>query len=360
MKLKPIEEQVMVITGASSGMGLVTARRAAKRGARLVLVARAEEELKDLVDELRGQGREAVAVAADVTNEEDVKRIAATAVERFGGFDTWANLAGLTIYGSLDEVKPEDHRRLFDINYWGVFNGSMTAAKYLREKGGAIINMGSILSDMPVPFQGTYCASKHAVKAFTSTLRMELHREGAPISVSIIKPSSIDTPLRHHGKNYMSRMPQNPPPAYVPELAAEAILYCAEHPRREIVIGGGGRLNTFLYNLAPGAAERTMRKIMARLETTRERARPRDENSLYSPEPDGKETGGTSPVFKHSVYTQAMLHPVATTVATTAVLGATAAALAWGTRRRRNRRRLASALKAKIPDAHLPRWKGGR
>src|SRR5262245_63925564 len=123
-KLKQVCDQVIVITGASSGIGLTTARMAARRGAKLVLAARSEQTLAQVAEELRALGTEAIHVAADVANPADVKRIAETAVERFGGFDTWINGAGVSIYGPLEQVSGEDHKRLFDTNYWGVVHGS--------------------------------------------------------------------------------------------------------------------------------------------------------------------------------------------------------------------------------------------
>jgi len=167
LMLKPLEVQVIVITGATSGIGLVTAREAAKRGARLVLASRSEDALKDLADEIKEAGGEATYVVADVGDEQDVQRIAAGARERFGGFATWINNAGVSIYGNLTEVPIDEQRRLFDTNYWGVVYGSLTAVQQLRQRGGALINVGSALSDRAIPLQGAYCASKHAVKGFT-------------------------------------------------------------------------------------------------------------------------------------------------------------------------------------------------
>src|SRR5205085_8956246 len=167
VQLKKLNEQVVVITGASSGIGLATARMAAKQGARLVLAARTEEALKQLADEITQAGGAAIYVVADVGREEDVRRIAAEAVARFGGFDTWVNDAGVSIYGKITDVPTEDLRRLFETNFWGVVYGSRAAAEHLRTRGGALINVGSALSDRALPLQGMYCASKHAVKGFT-------------------------------------------------------------------------------------------------------------------------------------------------------------------------------------------------
>jgi len=182
LKLKPIEEQVIVITGATSGIGLSTARMAAKRGAKLVLAARNEDALRRLRDEINEAGGECFYVAADVANEGDMKMIEAEAIAKFGTFDTWVNNAAVSIYGKLEEIPAEDLRQLFETNFWGVVYGSLTAARNLKITGGALINIGSTLSDRAIPLQGMYCASKHAVKGFTDSLRMELEAEGSPVS----------------------------------------------------------------------------------------------------------------------------------------------------------------------------------
>jgi len=205
VQLKKLNRQVMVITGASSGIGLVTARMAAQHRARLVLAARSEGALRQLVEEIKAQGGEAIHVVADVGREQDVRRIAEAAIERFGSFDTWVNNAGVSIYGRVLEVSMEDHRQLFETNYWGLVHGSRVACENLKHRGGALINVGSSLSDRAIPLQGTYCASKHAVKGYTDALRMELEEEGAPISVTLIKPSAIDTPYNSSFTNWRAQ-----------------------------------------------------------------------------------------------------------------------------------------------------------
>nr|WP_243700371.1 SDR family oxidoreductase [Halorussus pelagicus] len=232
--LKPVEEQVMVITGASSGVGLTTARMAAERGARVVLAARSEDALRELTDEIREFGGDATYVVADVSDRDDVRRIAETARDEYGGFDTWVNVAGAFLYGKLVDTPVEDMREQFDTNVWGLLYGSLEAAEHLTEHGGAIINIGSVASDRAIPIQGSYSASKHAVKGFTDALRMELQRDGAPISVTLVKPASIDTPYSDHAKNYMDEEATLPPPLYTPETVARAILHAAEHPQRDV------------------------------------------------------------------------------------------------------------------------------
>ena len=212
VKLKKLKNQVIVITGASSGNGLATVHLAAKQGARLVLAARSEDTLRQITDEITRGGGEAVYVVADVGKQEDVREIARVAKEAFGGFDTWVNDAGVSIYGKLEDTPIEDMRHLFETNVWGMVYGSLEAARHLKQSGGAIINIGSTVSDRAIPLQGIYSASKHAVKGFTDALRMELEGEGAPVSVTLIKPGAIATPYNDHAKNYMPMEPTLPPP----------------------------------------------------------------------------------------------------------------------------------------------------
>lgn len=312
-RLKKLSDQVMVITGASSGIGLVTARLAAKRGVRLVLNARNEEALKSVVDEINAAGGEAIHVTGDVGKFEDVQMIAEKAVRRFGGFDTWVNNAGVSIYGAVLDQSLEDQRRLFETNYWGVVHGSMIACAHLRNSGGALINVGSVLSDVAIPIQGTYCATKHAVKGYTDALRLELEEEGAPISVTLIKPSTIDTPYTQHAKNIMPVEPQNPPPVYAPDPVAEAILHCAEHPERDVTVGGGGKVLAEAGHYVPRLTDKWIEAAMFDMQQSDRPTPANRRDSLYSPLKDGRERGDyPGHVAESSVYTKAKLHPVVT------------------------------------------------
>jgi short-subunit dehydrogenase len=340
VRLKPLDEQVIVITGASSGIGLATAHLAASRGARLVLVSRNGEALDALAAEIRRGGGEAIAVVADVARREDLERVAARTREAFGGFDTWVNNAGVSVYGTLDEISLADHRRVFDVDYWGVVQGSLIAAAELRERGGAIINTGSVLSDRAVVLQGPYCAAKHAVKAFTDTLRMELEHDGAPVSVTLIKPSAIDTPFFEHARsNLDSPGIRNPPPAYDPSLVARAILYAAETPKRTIVVGFGGYAISLMGAHFPRLTDFLMEAVGFQGQKTDMPTPARRRDNLYAPREDGMEHSGLPGGRREtSVYLEAQLHPVVTAAAIAGV----AAAIGGIWAARRSSRRAAS------------------
>ncbi|HYO62978.1 MAG TPA: SDR family oxidoreductase [Pyrinomonadaceae bacterium] len=312
MRHKRLADQVVVITGASSGIGLVTARMAARRGARLVVAARAEDALRRLVEEVRASGGEAIYVAADVGVQEEVERIRDEAVRHFGGFDTWVNNAGVSIYGNMLTVPVEDMRRLFETNFWGVVYGSLAAARHLRGRGGSIINVGSTLSDRAIPVQGIYSASKHAVKGFTDALRMELEAEGAPVSVTLVKPATIDTPYTRNAKNYMDREPSLPPPVYAPETVAEAILHCAETGQRDVFVGGGGKALSVAEQYAPRLTDKVMEATFFDMQRQNEPARSHP-NGIDGPSGTLEERGGQAAyVSESSLYTKATLHPFAT------------------------------------------------
>ena len=310
IRLKRLEDRVMVITGATSGIGLATARRAAERGARVVLCSRNEPELRETAAQIEGAGGTARAVEADVSRPEDVERLAASAVAEFGTLDTWVNNAGVSFYGRLTEVALEDMRQLFEVNFWGMVHGARAAIPQLRRHGGALINIGSIVSDRAIPLQGAYSASKHAVKGITDALRMELEEEGAPISVTLIKPSAIDTPYFKHAKNYMEVQPKPPAPVYAPEVVANAILRAAEHPVRDITIGGGGRFITALGTALPRLTDFYMERAMfsAQRSDTPAEARP---GNLYQPSGEENRERGDyeGHVMQSSAYTQATMSP---------------------------------------------------
>jgi len=313
--LKPLQDQVVVLTGATSGIGLATARMAADGGARLVLAARSGDALDQLVEEIRVAGGTAVGVVADVSKEADNAAIAAKAIETFGGFDTWINNAGTGLYGRVDSVPVADMRKLFEVNFWGLVYGSREAARHLKSStGGAIINLGSEVSERAVPLQGIYSASKHAIKGFTQALRMELEDEGAPISVTLVKPAQINTPFTVNAKNFLASEPVHVPKVYAPEVVASAILQSAVKPVREVYAGGGGRMMAMLGHFAPGLTDSLMEKmVIPGTPSGRTPRRDRDKSGLDGPTESLIVNGNyDGKVAQSSLYTQATLHPAVT------------------------------------------------
>ena len=223
MKLKPLDEQVIVITGASSGIGLATAQDAAQAGARLVLAARSEARLAEIVDSINEEGGEAIYVVADVGRKDDVRRVADAAVDRFGRIDTWVNDAGVAIYGRLDEVNDADSRRLFDTNFWGVVYGSLAA------------------------------------------LRIEANGlDDAPVAITLIQPTAVNTPYPQHARNYMDKEPKLPTPQIDPHRVAHAILTAATEPTRDVKVGVMSKVSTTLAKIAPALGEKIAAKQASR------------------------------------------------------------------------------------------------
>jgi len=335
---KPVEEQVVVVTGASSGIGLATARLLAERGARgLVLVARNADALRQIADELNRAGTRTLAVPADVSRYEDLEQVARQTIDTFGGFDTWINDAAVALYGSLDRVPMQDQRRLFEVNYWGVVYGSTIAAEHLRKRGGTIINVGSVLSERAMMLQTQYSASKHAVKGFTDGFRMELENEGAPVWLCLIKPSSIDTPYVEHARNYLDAEAAVPPPSYDPHLVARAIVFAAENKRREMTIGFGGWAIGAMGKVAPRMVDRAMEWTGYSSQTTHHPERPGMRDNLYRARQDGDMYSSLpGEPRKTSLLLEAQMHPVATT-AILAGIGAAVAALLLPLRSSRRR-----------------------
>ena len=284
--LKPLEAQVIVITGASSGIGFATAVLAFDRGAKLVLAARSERVLDELVEFINDNGGEAIRVVADVSERVEMERVAEEAMARFGRIDTWINNAGVSIYGRLDEVSEADHRRLFDVNFWGVVNGSLAALPHLKAHGGALINVGSEVSDAVVPLQGMYSASKHAVKGFTDALRVELIADKAPVSVTLIQPTAVNTPYPEHARNYLDREPKLPDPQIDPKDVAVAILKAATRPEHAIKVGAMSKLNTTSWMLTPKLAAWMASKYVDKQNYDAPPVAP--EGTLYQPGETGR------------------------------------------------------------------------
>jgi NAD(P)-dependent dehydrogenase (short-subunit alcohol dehydrogenase family) len=253
MQLKPINQQVVAVVGASSGIGRETAIQFAARGAKLVVSARSEPGLDSLVDEIRQIGGEAIAVPADVTNFDQVKAIADKAIEQYGRLDTWVHLAAINLYATFEQTTPEEFKRIIDVNLIGQVHGAMAALPHLKRQGrGSLIHVSSVEAKRSFPYHSAYGASKHGIDGFLEAMRLELMHEGlSSINVTNVMPASINTPLFNKSRTKIGVKPQGLPPIYQPDIVVDAILYAACHPTRNIIAGGAGRAMALIQRLSP-------------------------------------------------------------------------------------------------------------
>ncbi len=328
IQLKPLSAQVIVITGASSGIGLATAEGAVAAGARVVMTARNADALADAQARLGTDRVETV--VADLADEDATDRIAAAAIARFGRIDTWVNDAASATIGRVADTPIADQRRAFDVGYWGTVRGCLTALDHLRKNGGAIINLGSIESDRGVILQATYSAMKHAVKGFTDAFRTEVEADGLPVSVTLIRPAAMHTPFPEHAKNLTGHPVTLPPMIYDPRLSAKAILFAAANPRRSLSIGGTGVFATVLAQHAPRLTDLVLERFGEAVQTFDKWA-PKDRaDNLYAPKTDAVESRQDTHVRRTSLWLEAQLHPAAALA-----IGAGAALLGTAALRRR-------------------------
>ena len=324
--LKPLRHQVMVVTGASSGIGLATARRAASAGASVVLAARNGDALAEAVADISRRGGSAEDFACDMAEDGSAETLAAFAEQRFGRIDSWVNNAAAAMLAPLETVSIDEHRRIFEVGYFGYVQGSLSALPRLKRDGGALINVGSILSNRAAPLQGAYSAMKAAVMGFTDALRMELEMEGAPVSVTLIKPSATDTMYIEHARNKLGAPSAPPPPPsilYDPELVAKAICFAAEHPRRSLTVGGAGLLLTAAAPMQPRLSDLFLEEMLdAEGQTGDEPPDPQAYDNLFDAREDGRIRSNQSrKARQHSLYLEAQMHPAATA----AIIGGVAA-----------------------------------
>jgi short-subunit dehydrogenase len=255
---RPLAEQVIVITGASSGIGRETAHQLAKHGASLVLVARSETALRETAAEVESFGGRALVVPADVALPDRMQWVAEQAARHFGRIDTWVNGASIATYGTVEQTTMDEMRRVIEVNLLGVIYGTKAALPFLRQSGGTLINISSVTGVRAVPLLATYSAAKHGIVGFADALRMELDRDRSGVAVTTILPYGINTPFFNHARSKLGVLPRPTPPAYEPEAVAEAIVWAAEHPTREIVVGGAGKGVVLMQRLSPALLDRLM------------------------------------------------------------------------------------------------------
>lgn len=284
MQLKPIDQQVVAVVGASSGIGRETALQFAQRGAKVVVAARSRLGLESLVEEIRQAGGSAIAVLADVAEFEQVKAIADKAVDYYGRLDTWVHAAATSVFATFDRLTPEEFQRVIDVNLVGQAYGAMAALPHLKREGrGALIHVSSVEGRRSLPYQSAYSASKHGINGFLDAMRLELKHEGYDISVTSVMPAVINTPFYDKAKTKLGVKPTGFPPYYQPSLVAEAILHAAEHPRRDVIVGDVGRVVDALQRLSPELMDMVLMLISFQGQLTNEAKSEEAPNNVFEP-----------------------------------------------------------------------------
>ena len=286
--------KVVVVTGASSGIGKGTARDFAKAGAFVVVAARRGEVLEELVTECEAAGGKALAVATDVSVEAEVRHLAEAAVEAFGRVDVWVNNAGSGALGRFDEVPLADHVHVIETDLLGTLYGSYFAVQqFRRQDAGTLINIASVIGKVPAPYFSSYAAAKHGVVGLSGAIRQELVEAKADhIHICTVLPASMDTPFFEHTANYTGHKPVPIPPVYDPQQVVDAILALAVKPQDEVSVGTAAAATVFGHNVARLLTEAAMGKETT-LAIKASDAAPDTDGGLFEPVPGGTEvTGG--------------------------------------------------------------------
>jgi NAD(P)-dependent dehydrogenase (short-subunit alcohol dehydrogenase family) len=311
MQLKSVEEQVVALMGASSGIGRETGLRFARRGAKVVASARSEKGLDSLVEEIRSEGGEAIAVPADTSEFDQVKAVAERAVEEYGRLDTWVHLAAVGPFATFEQTTPEEFERVIDVNLMGQVYGAMAALPHLKREGrGALIHISSVEAKRSFPFHSAYGASKHGIDGFLEALRVELKREGWPISVTQVMPGTINTPFFDKGRTKLGVKPVGIPPIYEPETVAKIILYAADNPARDLDSWGAAQAMIINQRLSP--------RVLDAILTTRAGFSPQmtdeprsedDPDNLYAPIGGHDTASNGFRALSRSLYNWLQMHP---------------------------------------------------
>ena len=313
VKLKPVGEQVVALMGASSGIGRETALRFARNGARVVVSARGEEGLDSLVEEIRAEGGEAIAVPADTSEFEQVKAVADRAVEEYGRLDTWVHLAAVGLFATFEQTTPEEFARVIAVNLMGQVYGAMAALPHIKREGrGTLIHISSMGAKRSIPLQSAYCASKHGIDGFLEALRVELKHEGWPISVTQVMPATINTPFFDKARTKLGVKPVAPPPIYGPNIVADVILHAAENSARDLVVGGAARAVISTQTVSPRLLDAVLKRVGFQVHYTDE-PKPADApDNLFGPIEGHNTSEGSFGDRAHpkSLYNWLEMHPV--------------------------------------------------
>jgi NAD(P)-dependent dehydrogenase (short-subunit alcohol dehydrogenase family) len=287
--------RVVVVTGASGGIGRATAREFAASGADVALLARGEKGLAVAAEEVERAGGRALPISVDVADAEGVERAAAQVEEAFGPIDVWVNVAFSSVFSPFSQITPEEFRRATEVTYLGVVHGTMAALRRMRERdAGVIVQVGSALAYRGIPLQSAYCGAKHAVQGFHESLRCELLHDRSGVRTTMVQLPAVNTPQFSWVLSRLPRHPQPVPPIYQPEVAARAIVYAADHPRRREYWVGASTAATLVANaIIPGVLDRYLAATGYQSQQMSEPRDPKASANLWEPAdgPGGQDYG---------------------------------------------------------------------
>ncbi len=287
------EPQTVVVTGASAGVGRAVARAFGARGANVALLARGEDGLDGAAKDVEVAGGTALAIPVDVADAAAVDAAAGQVVARFGALDVWVNNAFSSVFAPFWQIAPAEFRRTTEVTYLGYVYGTRAALdRMLPRNSGAIVQVGSALAYRGIPLQSAYCGAKHAIQGFTESLRCELLHQRSRVRVTMVQLPAVNTPQFGWVRSRLRRHAQPVPPIYQPEVAANAVLYAADHPqRREYWVGGSTAATLIANNLAPGLLDRYLARTGFKGQQTLQPHDPSDPGNLYQPADAGTDQG---------------------------------------------------------------------
>ena len=277
---------VVVVTGASSGVGRATARAFGRTGAAVGLIARGREGLDGAQKELDEAGVSSLAVATDIADPDQVRQAAVRIEEELGSIDVWVNDAMTTVFSPVTSITPEEFRRVTEVTYLGAVYGTMEALRLMKPRDrGVIVQVGSALSYRAIPLQSAYCGAKHALRGFTDSIRCELLHDRSSVRVTMVQLPALNTPQFAWSRSHMPRRAQPVPPIYQPELAADAIVWASRHPRREVNVAGTTTATILGQKLWPGMLDRYLGWTGYDAQQTDQPEDPGREDNLFAPVP---------------------------------------------------------------------------